>query len=74
MAPGGRIVLGAEAAQNFLRHPRAINHRNDAHQALADGTAQRVNVPNAQDQVKQDLGEVMSRAGRWAFGMGRFST
>jgi hypothetical protein len=37
--------------EDFIHHPRVINHRDDAQWALADGTAQRVNMPNAQDQV-----------------------
>ena len=48
---GGRVVPGAEVANGLLHQPLAIKHRDDAHRALATGTAQRVNVPNAQDQV-----------------------
>jgi hypothetical protein len=38
-------------AQSLLHHPRVDNQRDDPHRALADGTAQQVNVPTAQDQV-----------------------
>jgi len=38
-------------AKSPLHHPRVVNQRDDPHRALADGTAQRVNVPTVQDQV-----------------------
>jgi hypothetical protein len=38
-------------SKDLLHSLRVINHGDDAHGVLADGTAQRVNVPNAEDLV-----------------------
>jgi hypothetical protein len=38
-------------AKNLLGHERVVNHRDGAHRALADGAAQRVNMPDAEDLV-----------------------
>ena len=35
---------GAEVPQDLLCNLRVINHRDDAHRALTDGAAQRVNM------------------------------
>jgi hypothetical protein len=43
-------------AKNLLNDARIVNDGNDAHRALTDGAAQRVNVPGAQDQVPPPLG------------------
>src|ERR1035437_5121835 len=42
---GGRVVPGAEVP-HLLCNLRVINHRDDAHRALTDGAAQRVNMPD----------------------------
>ena len=40
-------------AKYLLGHARVVNDGNDAHRALTDGAAQRVNMPDAQDQVRE---------------------
>ena len=47
---------GAEVSKDLLHSPRVINHGDDPHGILADGTAQRVNMPDAQNQVAPPLG------------------
>ena len=42
---------GTEMTKNLLNHARVVNDGNDAHRALTDGAAQRVNMPDAEDQV-----------------------
>jgi hypothetical protein len=42
--------------EGFLDHPKVINYRDDAHRALTHGAAQRVNMPDAQNQVAPPLG------------------
>jgi hypothetical protein len=44
-------VPGTEVAKNLLDHARVVNDGDNAHGVLADGTAQRVNLPDAEDQV-----------------------
>ena len=75
-----RVVPGPKMSEDFLDHPWAINHRENAHRVLEDGTAQRVSMPNAQDQVAPPLGRELkrrpwgnARAAGWACGAGRFS-
>jgi hypothetical protein len=48
---GWRVVPGTEVAKNLLDHARVVNDGDNAHGVLADGTAQRVNLPDAEDQV-----------------------
>jgi hypothetical protein len=43
-------------AKDLLNQARVVNDGNDAHRALGDGTAQRVNMPDAQNQVAPSLG------------------
>ena len=61
---GGRVVPGAEVPQDLLCNLRVINHRDDAHRALTDGAAQRVNMPDAQNQVAPALGGQFLRGRR----------
>ena len=51
-----QLLRNAEVAKDLLHQPWVINHRDDAHRALADGAAQRVNMPDAQNQVAPPLG------------------
>ena len=53
---GRRVVPGAEVSEDLLHSSRVINHRDDPHRVLADGTTQRINMPDAQDQVPPPLG------------------
>ena len=57
---GWRVVPSAEVAKNLLDHMRVVNHPDDAHRVLA---AQRVHMPNAEDQVAPSLGGEFER--RW---------
>jgi hypothetical protein len=50
--------------KDLLNHPRVINHAEDSHGVLADGTAQRVNMPDAQDEVPPALGGEFQRRRR----------
>jgi hypothetical protein len=40
------VVPGTEMAKNLLNHPQVVNDSDDTHRALADLTAQRVNMPD----------------------------
>ena len=80
-SPAGRVLPVAEKAQNPLHHPRVINHGDDPHRVLADRAAQRVNIPDPQNQVALPLGGKFQgrwggdvRTAGWACGAGRFST
>jgi hypothetical protein len=46
---------GAEVSKHLLHSPRVINHGADPHWIVADGTAQRVNMPDAEDRVSPSL-------------------
>jgi len=46
----------AEVAKNLLDHARVVNDGNDPHRILANGAAERVNMPDPQDQVAPFLG------------------
>ncbi len=48
---GGGIVPGAEVAEDLLDDAGFVNDGDDAHGVPADGAAQRVNMPDAQNQV-----------------------
>ena len=52
---------GAEVAQDLLHHPGVVNDGKDPHRVLADGAAQGVNMPNAEDQVAPFLGRELER-------------
>ena len=58
---GRRVVPGAEVAQDLLHHPGVVNDGKDPHRVLADGAAQGVNMPNAEDQVAPFLGRELER-------------
>jgi len=49
--------------KDFPHNPRVVNDGDDAHRALADGTAQRVHVPDAQDKLPPALGGELERRG-----------
>jgi hypothetical protein len=44
-------VPGAEVTEDLLDDAGVVNDGDDAHGVLADGAAQRVNMPDAQNQV-----------------------
>ena len=54
---------GTEVAKDLLGHAGGVNHGDGAQRALADGTAQGVTMPNAEDQVPPSLGGEFER--RW---------
>ena len=41
----------AEMAQDRLDDARVVDEGDDAHRVLADGTAERVDMPDAEDQI-----------------------
>jgi len=47
---------GAEVAEDLLDDALVVNDGDDAHGVVANGAAQRVHVPNAQDQVTPAFG------------------
>ena len=47
---------GAQVAEDFFHDPAVIDQGQDAHGVLADRAAQRVNMPDAQDQVPPAFG------------------
>jgi len=49
-------VPGTEVAKNLLDQPRVINHGDNPHRVLANGAAERISVPHAQDEVWPPLG------------------
>jgi hypothetical protein len=51
---GRRVVPSAPVPENLFHHARVINAADGAHRAFADQRAQRVNVPDAQNQVPGD--------------------
>ena len=51
-------------AKNLLNHARVFNDGDNAHGILADGTPQRVNMPDPQDQVAPFPGRELER-GWW---------
>ena len=53
---GRRVVPGTEVAKDLLGHARVVNDGKNPHRVLTDGTAQRVNMPNAQDDLPPLLG------------------
>ena len=69
---GRRVVPGAEVPQDLLRNLRVINHRNDAHGVLAHRAAQRVHVPDPEDEIAPPLGGQLQR--RWRERPGRRTT
>ena len=64
MGAGRRIVPGAEVAEELLDAPGGVNDGDDAHGVLADGAAQRVHVPDPQDEVTPAFGGQLGRR-RW---------
>jgi hypothetical protein len=46
-----RVVPGAEVAENLLDAVRVVKDGEDAHGALANGATERMDVPDAKDQV-----------------------
>jgi len=62
--PGGRVMPGAEVAENLLRHPSVINDGDDAHGVLADGAAERVHVPDVQNKGAPAFGGKLDRRRR----------
>ena len=48
---GRRVVPGAQVTQNLFHHPPVMNHGDNPHRILANGAAQRINVPHAEDEV-----------------------
>ena len=48
---GRRVMLGAQMAEDLFRDRAVINQGHDAHGVLAERAAQRVHMPDAQDQV-----------------------
>ena len=42
---------GTEVAKDLLYHARVVNDGDNAHRALTDGAAQRVNMPDPKSQV-----------------------
>ena len=50
--------------KDLLNHARVVNDGNDAHRAFTDGAAQRVNMPDAQDQVPPPFGWELERRRR----------
>ena len=55
---------GTEVAENFLEHPRVVDDRDHTHGVLAHRTAQRVHVPDAEEQVAPAFGGQPGRR-RW---------
>jgi len=49
-------VPGAQMAENLLRDLGVVNDRDDAHGVLADGAPQRVDVPDAEDELAPAFG------------------
>jgi hypothetical protein len=60
---GWRVVPSAQVAEDLLHHPRVVNDGDDPHWVLANGAAERVHVPDPQDQVAPPLGRQLHR--RW---------
>ena len=46
----GGFVPGAEMAEDLLHHPRVVNDSDYPHRALANGTAERVHMPNPENE------------------------
>ena len=46
----------AQMAENLLDDVGIVNHGDDAHGVLADGAAERVRVPDPQDEVAPAFG------------------
>ena len=51
-------------AEKLLHHPRVMNHRADAHRVLANGTEQRVNIPNKPTR-KQMIERIRELGRKW---------
>ena len=58
---GWRVVPGPEVAKNLLDHERVVNDGDHAHGVLTDRAAQRVSMPDPQDQVAPSLGGEFER-------------
>jgi len=58
------VVPNAEEAKDLLDHAWVVNHRDEAHWVLTDRTAQRVHVPDPQNQVAPSPGGELERR-RW---------
>ena len=54
----------AQVAKNFLDDTWVVDDGDDPHRVLADGTAQRIGMPNAQDEIAPALGGEFGRGWR----------
>jgi hypothetical protein len=59
--PGWRGVPCADMEQDLLSHTRVINDRYDTRGVLAEGTALRLHMPDAQNQVARTPGRERER-------------
>jgi hypothetical protein len=53
---GRRVVPGAEVTEDLFHHAGIVNDGDGAHGVLADRAAQRIDVPDPQDEVAPALG------------------